>query len=951
MTIAGTLNLAKEALLTHQAAITVAGHNVANVNTPGYSRQILELSTPVATPTAAGYLGNGVVGDAVLRKYDKFMLQRLMDQNATLSNLTTQQQSMQVIGTTFNEVPGQAVNELMANFWASWQDLSNNPELSSNRQTVVQQAQILSDQLQTMNAQLAQARADTTISLKSAIEGVNSLTAQIADLNGRITSSETTHQQQNDLRDTRDGLVKSLAGYLEVNYFEMANGAVTVVMADGHSLVNGNQSWQLDWANNSLQWVNINSKNQRIAATLDTKTAMGGTVGGLLEMHGLLVEGNPDNYVGTLDALANAMIREVNQMHTQGVGLTSFDDKLTSAELANDATLLHTTVDTRTASEGLEPGALSINGRSVGRINGSVITNGLVMGKTANAVKAINDAAAGVLARMTTLVAGAPVTAMTNPGENGSVLSFTINGMAVSYTVDTAAAVNDTDPAVLGQHLVDAINAAVLAYNNDNANIPKVTIKADLGNGGNGGALNAIVLRNSNAGDESSIVIGDLASVDSLGTANAAIGKLGLSAGTYVADATHNTGEVSLFSIGPLSIDGGVDDTKMAHLGWAGILSYSEQAVSAADPLLASDISFTLNGKDITVTIPAGTSAAAAAQLTVDAINQYATTTGVSAEVGDGTNGGVQNAVVFSSQTRDIIVSDYTVNGGDDILGFGDFLKKGVASADSSPGDGKLTYGADDNAVINSLMGLEYADTLQTDGGSFELWLYNTDGTLALAQPVSISLTRAYTLDDVARNINYSIMKATNTNMPWVNASVVGNRLVLTPDGTHKFAFSHDNSNILAAVGLNTFFTGHGAGTINVNDTVVDNLNNVAAGQINQYGEIFTGDNTNALAITNIQGNEDVAFLGRAGQTDTLDGFYNALIAKIGLKGKSVAAELEYNIQVSDQLSQIRDATSGVSLDEEMANLIKFQHAYSAAAKLISTSDEMMQTLLNTVNR
>ncbi|MDP2105340.1 MAG: flagellar basal body protein, partial [Desulfobulbaceae bacterium] len=148
MTIAGTLNIAKEALLTHQAAITVAGHNVANVNTPGYSRQVLDLATSVATPTGIGFFGNGVRGESVVRQYDMFMVKRMMNQNATINNLTTQQQSLRVIETTFNEVPGLAVNELLGKFWESWQSLSNNPELSSNRLTVVQHAELLNAQLQ-----------------------------------------------------------------------------------------------------------------------------------------------------------------------------------------------------------------------------------------------------------------------------------------------------------------------------------------------------------------------------------------------------------------------------------------------------------------------------------------------------------------------------------------------------------------------------------------------------------------------------------------------------------------------------------------------------------------------------------------------------------------------------------------------------------------------------------
>jgi flagellar hook-associated protein 1 FlgK len=90
-----------------------------------------------------------------------------------------------------------------------------------------------------------------------------------------------------------------------------------------------------------------------------------------------------------------------------------------------------------------------------------------------------------------------------------------------------------------------------------------------------------------------------------------------------------------------------------------------------------------------------------------------------------------------------------------------------------------------------------------------------------------------------------------------------------------------------------------------------------------------------------------VRFTG--GKSDTLDGFYNTLVGDIGLKGRTVDRDYEYNTLITDQMTAMRDATSGVSLDEEMADLIKFQQAYSAAAKLITSADEMMQTLLQAV--
>ena len=85
------------------------------------------------------------------------------------------------------------------------------------------------------------------------------------------------------------------------------------------------------------------------------------------------------------------------------------------------------------------------------------------------------------------------------------------------------------------------------------------------------------------------------------------------------------------------------------------------------------------------------------------------------------------------------------------------------------------------------------------------------------------------------------------------------------------------------------------------------------------------------------------------GTQNTLDAYYNGLVSDIGLNSKTVSWNYESSELTLNSLNELRDTVSGVSLDEEMANLIKYQQAYTAAAKLISIVDEMMISLLNTI--
>ncbi|MDH3393087.1 MAG: flagellar basal body protein, partial [Desulfobulbaceae bacterium] len=141
--ISSVLNIAKEALLTHQVSVQVASHNIANVDTPGYTRQTLTLSPNLATLSNVGQIGNGVHGETIARRYDQFMTQRIMDQTSTQSNLEAQQSTMRMVETIFNEAPGMALNDMMSQFWNSIQELADNPEITAVRQQVVQQAEMI----------------------------------------------------------------------------------------------------------------------------------------------------------------------------------------------------------------------------------------------------------------------------------------------------------------------------------------------------------------------------------------------------------------------------------------------------------------------------------------------------------------------------------------------------------------------------------------------------------------------------------------------------------------------------------------------------------------------------------------------------------------------------------------------------------------------------------------
>lgn len=154
--------------------------------------------------------------------------------------------------------------------------------------------------------------------------------------------------------------------------------------------------------------------------------------------------------------------------------------------------------------------------------------------------------------------------------------------------------------------------------------------------------------------------------------------------------------------------------------------------------------------------------------------------------------------------------------------------------------------------------------------------------------------------------------------------------------------------NILHAAGFaldsssgNNFFAGTSAGDIAVDPALVSDVNLIAAAS-NLAG--VPGDSSNAVAIADLQNK-----LTMSGNTATFDDFFNALVSDVGQNLQQAAAYESHQSEMVHQLENYRESISGVSIDEEMVNLVKSQHAYDAAAKLISTADELLQTVLNMV--
>jgi flagellar hook-associated protein 1 FlgK len=225
--------------------------------------------------------------------------------------------------------------------------------------------------------------------------------------------------------------------------------------------------------------------------------------------------------------------------------------------------------------------------------------------------------------------------------------------------------------------------------------------------------------------------------------------------------------------------------------------------------------------------------------------------------------------------------------------------------------------------------GLKFAATT----GSFVVHVKNKVSGLTTSTLVQIDLDAANGNDTTLDSLRASIDGIGN-----ISASISGGRLTVSTDSNDvEISFSQDSSGVLAALGINGFFTGADGGDIAVNEAIRINPELLAAAK---NGE--RGDNQTALAIAGLE-SASLASLGGA----TLKATYETIVNGLATTASSAKANAEAAATVRQTLEAQRESLSGVSLDEEAVNLIKQQRAFQGAAKLIATVNEMMETMLN----
>lgn len=317
--MADPLNIGVSGLLAAQRNVATTNHNIANVNTEGYSRQRVGQESRIPQASGSGFIGKGVDVATIRRIADGFL-------NKQLENTLSSEAKFAAFAEYANFVEGVVASEnsgvapAMTNFFDSLQDVNNDPNSSSARAVFLGAADALVARFNEQSEQLAEIERGLNVDIRNHVGEVNQLTANIADLNRQISEARGIGgtQPANDLLDRRDQAVRDLSELVGVQTVEQTDGTLSVFIGVGLPVVNGPLSYPLS----TLQNPNDSTRTEiaygaGAARTVVSDGLVRGRLAGLVEVRDELI-GDARNQLGRLAATFSSTL---NAQHLNGMDL------------------------------------------------------------------------------------------------------------------------------------------------------------------------------------------------------------------------------------------------------------------------------------------------------------------------------------------------------------------------------------------------------------------------------------------------------------------------------------------------------------------------------------------------------------------------------------------------------------------------------------------------------
>ena len=931
------LNIAKVGLLAHQTNLQTIGHNISNVNTEGYSKQKVTLTAKPPTPTFIGPIGNGVDATEIKRAYDRFITMSLFAKTSDLSGLETRLSGLKTIESLMNEVDENGLNNLLADFWQGWDDLANNAEGMTERRTLLQRANLLAQSLKDKYQSLMKLSRDIDLNIQSNIDDINRLAKQIAELNVQIVSAEASHHSANDLRDQRDELVKELSKLTNIKYFETDRGSYTILIGQGSPLVEDDKAWELGLLDNKVTWFGSNGQTFE----LTTKDITSGELGGWLDIKRKLKPKDPTELTNSVVNTSNGgeaihmddLFSDIDGVIVSGNFTISFSGidqdgnavsdtfngnaSSTIRDFANfvanafgNKVQITTTDDGRIKIKDIDPGTYPISFQIDG-INGDII--GLKLGKFDNNYPLSFTEKLNLIAKELIKTVNAqhaqgagliPLQEVTsfnevlNPDKplisKSSGLEFSGDVKEGSFKIwlyDKDGNVIDTNTSTPG------INDPITINVDLNTDLNSLASQIDNIDGLTATVINGktLVIGVDGTPNNGKIVEG-FAFSDDTSNVLMALGLNSFFTGTTANDIALNPDLINdprLIAAAKVGT-GKVDSITSTYDVMEPKRKFGEKIYDGNLIVSLKDSSgLTVNDRDgnpISKTININR-----AQTSInDILDEINSLEGIKATIEDGLI-----KIQAENESYQVSLEEDPANSPPT-----NFLKFLGNLTDDFLGQSFEASLRVDRTFEPVKTYDAKRDNLDVVFGNITIRTYDSNG-----QPISDLTINVDPDNDSLEDIRDAI-----NNTDYLRAVIKNNKLQIFAAGDAAyFSFINDDSNLLNYLGLS----------------------------IPPAGELSPANNENAIAIRNLN-TEPISDLGDA----TISDSYHGLVGEIGINTRSVELDHDFMKGAVRDLFARRENISGVSLDEELSDLLKFQHAYTAAAKLIKAADELFLSLL-----
>jgi flagellar hook-associated protein 1 len=313
----GTLNSALSIIVgsldADQGAISVTTNNLANANTPGYDRQIVQFSEN--DPIQEGNLsfGTGVTLEQAQTVRSNVLQIQLNQETQASGQLDSFVSGMSQVETLFNETAGTGLQTPLSAFFSSLQQLSTNPSDSSLRVGVISAAQNLATAFNQSSSALTTQQSDLNQSVEQSVGEVNNFTTQVAQLNNQISGLTESGEDPSALIEQRDVVLQNLSNVIGISIIGGDNNNITVTTGNGSPLVVGNQSFALQTQTNTATGMqDVFSQGQDITSQISA-----GELGGQIQVRDQQIP----SILNQLDTLASSIENSVNTQSRAGYDL------------------------------------------------------------------------------------------------------------------------------------------------------------------------------------------------------------------------------------------------------------------------------------------------------------------------------------------------------------------------------------------------------------------------------------------------------------------------------------------------------------------------------------------------------------------------------------------------------------------------------------------------------